>query len=144
MADDALFCVAQKAFVEKDGEVLTLNDPIEGLDFPGGKIQENEPRDGDPSSLTEALAREVVEETGLTVEVGEPFFAWYHVFKDPQHRNYGKKVYILGFRCCYVSGEVRLSHEHDSFKWVNKDNCKAVDDGTDYFDVLQKYFQRYG
>jgi hypothetical protein len=42
MKDDALFCVGQKAFIEKDGEILVLNDPLEGLDFPGGKIQVGE------------------------------------------------------------------------------------------------------
>ena len=43
---DALFCVGQKAFIEKDGKVLVLNDPEEGLDFPGGKIQVGEAKDG--------------------------------------------------------------------------------------------------
>ena len=42
MKDDALFCVGQKAFIEKEGKVLILHDPVEGLDFPGGKIQEGE------------------------------------------------------------------------------------------------------
>ena len=39
MKKDALFCVGQKAFIDKNGEILILNDQIEGLDFPGGKIQ---------------------------------------------------------------------------------------------------------
>jgi len=39
MKEDALFYVGQKAFIEKDGNILILNDPSEGLDFPGGKIQ---------------------------------------------------------------------------------------------------------
>ena len=59
MKDDALFCVDQKAFIEKDGKVLVLHDPIEGLDFPGGKIQEGEAKDGNASSLIRALKREV-------------------------------------------------------------------------------------
>lgn len=28
MKNDALFCVGQKAFIEKDGNVLVLNDPV--------------------------------------------------------------------------------------------------------------------
>ena len=47
MNDDALFCVGQKAFIEKDGKVLILNDPGEVLDFPGGKIQDGEAKDGE-------------------------------------------------------------------------------------------------
>lgn len=136
---DALFCVGQKAFVEKDGKVLVLHDPIEGLDFPGGKIQEGEAKDGDASSLIRSLQREVKEETGLDIEVFNPFAVWYHEFPK-RHRNYGKVVYLVAFKCKNISGELKLSDEHDNFKWVDGDNYKEVDDGSDYFDVLKKYF----
>ncbi len=135
-----MFCVGQKAFIEKDGMVLVLGDPKEGLDFPGGKIQEGEARDGDASSLAEPLKREVREETGLEIEVDDPFGVWYHEFPK-ESRNYGKVVYLVGFKCKYVSGEVKLSDEHNKYQWVNKDNYKKVDDGSDYFDVLEKYFK---
>ena len=59
MKKDALFCVVQKAFIEKEGKVLILFDPVEGLDFPGGKIQENEAKTGEAESLIGALKREV-------------------------------------------------------------------------------------
>lgn len=140
MKNDALFCVGQKAFIEKNGEVLTLGDPFEGLDFPGGKIQEGEARDADASSLIESLKREVMEETGLEIEVHNPFAVWYHEFPK-ESRNYGKVVYLVGFRCKYVSGEVVLSDEHNKYTWVNKENYKDVDDGSDYFDMLEKYFR---
>lgn len=139
MKNDALFCVGQKAFIEKDGTVLVLNDPVEGLDFPGGKIQEGEAKNGDPSSLSYSLQREVREETGLEIEVFNPFAVWYHEFPEG-HRNYGKVVYLVAFKCKYLSGELKLSDEHDKFKWVDKDDYKEVDDGSDYFDVLRKYF----
>ena len=51
-----------------------------------------------------------------------------------------KVVYLVGFKCKYVSGELKLSEEHNDFKWVDKSNYKEVDDGSDYFDVLEKYF----
>ena len=50
-------------------------------------------------------------------------------------------VYIVGLKCKYISGEVKLSDEHDKYQWVNKDNFKEVDDESDYFDVLVKYFR---
>lgn len=142
MKKDALFCVGQKAFIEKDGKVLVLNDPLEKLDFPGGKIQEGEAKDGDSNSLIGALKREVKEETSLEIEVFEPFAVWYHKFSDKNHRNYGKEVYLIAFRCKYTSGETKLSDEHDKFKWVDKDNYKQVDDGSEYFDILKKYFNK--
>src|SRR3989338_6849552 len=111
MNDDALFCVGQKAFIEKDGKVLILGDPTEGLDFPGGKIQDGEAKDADASSLVLALKREVLEETGLEIEVFNPFAVWYHEFPKG-HRNYPKMVYLVAFKCTYVSGELKLSDEH--------------------------------
>ena len=141
MNDDALFCVGQKAFIEKDGKVLILNDPGEGLDFPGGKIQDGEAKDGDASSLFRSLQREVREETGLEIEVGNPFVVWYHEFPK-NHRNYPKVVYLVGFKCKYVSGDIKLSDEHNKFKWVDKNDYAEVDDGSDYFDALKKYFEQ--
>ncbi|MBI2057618.1 MAG: NUDIX domain-containing protein [Candidatus Yanofskybacteria bacterium] len=140
MKDDALFCVGQKAFIEKDGKVLVLNDPMEGLDFPGGKIQEGEAKNGDASSLTHSLQREVLEETGLKIEVFRPFSVWYYEFPK-NHRNYPRVVYLVGFKCKYVSGELKLSDEHNDFRWVDKDSYKKVDDGSVFFDVLEKYFE---
>lgn len=139
MKNDGLFCVCQKALIKKDGKVLVLNDPIEGLDFPGGKIQEGEAKDGEANSLILALQREVREETGLEIEVFDPFHVWYHEFPK-ESRNYGKVVYIVAFKCKYLSGEIKLSDEHNKFKWVDKNDYKEVDDGSDFFDVLEKYF----
>lgn len=139
MAEHAVFWVGQKAFIEKNGEVLVLHDPAEGLDFPGGRIEVGEAKDGDTSSLTLSLKREVLEETGLEVEVGSPFAVWYNEF-SAGHANAGKGVYLVGFKCHYLSGELKLSHEHDNFKWVNKSNYKEVNDGTSFFEILEKYF----
>jgi len=134
MKSDETFFAVQKAFIEKDRKVLVLNDPVEGLDFPGGKIQEGE------MDLVKSLKREVVEETGLEIEVGVPFVTWHETFpKD--HSLAGKKAFLVGYMCKYVSGEVKLSHEHDNFKWVDKENYKEVDDGTSYFNYLTKYFK---
>ena len=43
MKEDQVFYVGQKAFIDKDSQILVLNDSLNGeLDFPGGKIQEGE------------------------------------------------------------------------------------------------------
>ena len=133
--EDKLFYVGQKAFVEKNGEVLILNDPIEGLDFPGGKIQEGE------TDFLESLKREVREETGLAIEVGDPFITWDNI-SPPHHRNAGKHVFLVGFRCKYLSGEVRLSEEHDRYRWVNIKNYLEIIENSDYFRALEKYFAK--
>ncbi|OHA68469.1 MAG: hypothetical protein A3J68_01575 [Candidatus Wildermuthbacteria bacterium RIFCSPHIGHO2_02_FULL_48_16] len=141
MKKDALFCVGQKAFIEKDGKILVLNDPLAGLDFPGGKIQEGEAIHGDILSLTRSLQREVREETSLEIEVFSPFAVGYYEYsKTKNHRNYGKLVYLVVFKCKYVSGELRLSSEHDTFQWVGKSDYEKANDGSAYFDILRKYF----
>ena len=132
--EDQIYWVGQKAFIKKGNEVLILGDPTEGLDFPGGKIQEGE------TNLVEALKREVREETGLEIEVGKPFAVWYNAF--PAHHKYaGKKVYLIAFKCEYVSGDIILSDEHNKFTWITKDNYNDVNDGTQYFDIVRKYFE---
>ncbi|HVS79554.1 MAG TPA: NUDIX domain-containing protein [Candidatus Paceibacterota bacterium] len=134
MKEDAQFYIGQKAFIRRGDEILILGDPHEGLDYPGGKIQEGE------IDLAESLKREVREETGLEIEVGTPFATWTNTF-PPHHRLAGKRVYLVGYRCNYVSGDVKLSDEHDKFRWVNKENYKEADDGTSYFEILDKYFE---
>lgn len=133
MKDDALLYVVLKAFIRKGDQVLVLNDPIEGLDFPGGKMQEGE------ADLSVSLQREVSEETGLEIKVGEPFATWTEVFPS-DHRLAGHRVVLIGYRCEYVSGDVQISEEHDKATWVTKDNYSTVDDSTSYFDILGKYF----
>jgi len=73
--------------------------------------------------------------------VGDPFTTGFFEFNIPKHRNFGKKVYLACFKCKYKNGDVTLSHEHNSFRWVNGNNYKEVDDGTDFFRMLEKYFK---
>lgn len=131
MAHDQLLFVGQKAFIKKDGEVLILTDPKLGLDLPGGKIQEGE------TDLKKSLQREVSEETGLKIEVGDPFATWIVKF-PPDHRNQGY-VFLVGHKCKYVSGNVVLSDEHSDYKWVNKNNFRQFPDNG-HFKALEKYF----
>ncbi|MSU55295.1 MAG: NUDIX domain-containing protein [Candidatus Taylorbacteria bacterium] len=135
MADDKLFYVGQKAFINKSGSVPVLNDPNSKLDFPGGKIQIGE------NDFEESLRREVREETGLEIKIGDPFVTWYFEFKSG-HRNAGKQVFLVGYRCEFVSGEVKLSNEHDSFQWVDKATYDDVDDRGGHFKALEKYFSK--
>lgn len=133
MDENEFFQVGQKAFIEKDGQVLVLNDPTEGLDYPGGRVQVGE------TDLIEALKREVREETSLEVEVMQPFGTYIYEFPS-SHKEKNKKVFIVCYKCKYVSGDVTLSHEHDNFRWVNIENYHEVDDQSSFFDMLKKYY----
>lgn len=137
MANDKQFYVGQKAFIERDGKVLVLNDPILGLDYPGGKIQEGE------TDWVGALKREVREETGLEIAVGEPFTTWHFKVPEGPHRNAGKDIFLVGYRCAYVSGEIKLSDEHDGYEWIGRDEHHRFADTSGYFQALKTYFERY-
>ena len=104
MRPDVTLYVSQKAFIRRGAEALVLHDPIAGLDFPGGKLQDGE------TDLALALRREVSEETGLDVEIGAPFVVWLDT-AHPISARTGKAVLLVGYACRCDAGEVRLSDE---------------------------------
>ena len=135
MADDALLNVGQKAYINKNNNLLILSDEVYGFDLPGGKVQVGE------INFPEALKREVREETGLEIEVIEPFNTWY--FEWPLgHRNAGKKAVVIDYRCEYISGEIVLSDEHEKdIKWVHANNWRDYfQEDNIYFISLKRYF----
>lgn len=120
MAKDQQFYVGQKVVLKKDNKVLVLNDPIFGGDLPGGKIQIGE------TDFQEALKREVFEETGLKIELGQPFHTGYFevplTFKGRNLKNAGKRIFLIYFTAKYLSGSLQLSDEHNDYIWVDKSN----------------------
>ena len=132
MDEDQQFYVGQKAFIEKGHELLVLHDNIVGLDFPGGKIQVGE------TNLKKSLKREVREETGLEIEVGNPFVTWTKNMVTEKYK--GKKLLLVGYKCKHISGKVRLSHEHERFRWVDKNTYKEEGEDQEYYKHLEAYF----
>jgi 8-oxo-dGTP diphosphatase len=104
------------AIIQKDEKILiarrSSHKHMGGMwELPGGKIEEQE-------TPELCLQRELREELGIEVEVGE-------FFMDNQH-NYGDKVVLLkAFFCELINGTPML-HDHDEIKWIEKE------DFTDY------------
>ena len=80
----------------------------------------------DHSSLPENLAREVLEETGLTIDVGAPCLV--NEFHDPKRDFHQIEVF---FRCSVIAGEIDenwqdpegiVSHR----RWVSRDELEAL------------------
>ncbi len=136
MTEDLQCFIGLKAIIEKDGKVLVLHDPQMGPDLPGGKVQERE------TDLIRALQREVREETGLEINVGDVFATW--IFTIPissNHRSAGKKIFTVAYRCQYISGDIQLSHEHDSFIWVDKTTYEPHVEGSNFKQAFIRYFK---
>lgn len=107
--------IAAKAIIFHDGHVLILRKSLEerlakdthGWDFPGGGLEPCEP-------IMDALAREVMEETGLEVKVVAPAYIYDEIQEE-------KHLIIIKFACDQPTGELTLSAEHDLYRWVHLD-----------------------
>ncbi|MFB6265584.1 MAG: NUDIX domain-containing protein [Candidatus Nanohaloarchaea archaeon] len=123
------FFLATKAFVVNQGEVLVVRESGEygdgtnvgRFDVPGGRLEPGE-------HFEESLKREVEEETGLKVEVGNPF----HVDEWRPDVD-GEKWQIVGvfFECEADSRDVEPGEDHDDYRWIepeNHEDHRLIDD----------------
>jgi 8-oxo-dGTP diphosphatase len=100
-------CVA--AVVERDGELLLLErSDGQGLCLPGGYLRVGE-------APEQAMAREVLEETGYRVQVGELLLAL------PDATSRIKSVNIV-YACTVDGGELLRSHEGQPC-WMDPARC---------------------
>lgn len=80
-------------------------------DTPGGALEIGEqPEDG--------LAREILEETGLVINVERPLSVYSKIVEERE-----KQIVCLVFLCQFVSGEVNLSQEHVEYRWVSQEEA---------------------
>lgn len=85
-------------------------------DLPGGTNEFGE-------SLPETLKREILEETGLEVEVLEMLSK--SVSRKWNHKDYSIHVVVVCYYCRYVDGELNLNdHKINDLRWVKKDDFK--------------------
>jgi 8-oxo-dGTP diphosphatase len=100
--------VVTAAILEKDGKILIARRKADDRqadkwEFPGGTLEADE-------TPQECLKREMQEEFGITIEVGQ-FFAE-SVF-DYDHG----AIRLMAYRARWVSGRIALN-DHADFKWV--------------------------
>jgi 8-oxo-dGTP diphosphatase len=111
MEETQLYVVAVAAIILREGKVLAMRraatkDAGAGLwETLSGRI----PLGEEP---LEAVKREILEESSLTVKVEpQPFTAYQATRKD-------LPMMVIVYRAHYVSGEVILSEEHDDYAWL--------------------------
>jgi A/G-specific adenine glycosylase len=99
------------AVIQRDGRVLIAQRPSEGLlggmwEFPGGTLE-----DGDVD-LAACLQREIREELGVEIEVGEPFGIYDHAYTH-------FKITLHAYLCALLEGEHPQPVENQAITWVS-------------------------
>jgi ADP-ribose pyrophosphatase YjhB (NUDIX family) len=98
---------AVKAIIMKSNKFLILRDRrYKDWTLPGGRLEINEKRE-------DSLVREVLEETGLEVTVGEEAGSWNFKSSDSDEERV-----LTNYVCKIIGGKFRLSDESIEFKWV--------------------------
>ena len=81
-------------------------------EFPGGKVKEGE-------SYTDALRRELIEETNLTVKVGD-------IFRDFSFEYEDRIINLLFYESIILSGEP-IALECEEIKWISPSEFRNYD-----------------
>lgn len=114
------FKVGQKVVVfNQDKQLLFLKRSAKssrpgGWDFPGGGLEKEEPIEG--------IKREAREEANIEITDIKPTVLVTHDREEPSMR-----TLIIGYVGRLESGEVKLSFEHDEFKWLSIEEALKVD-----------------
>ena len=130
------FGVAVKGIIRKNGKILVvkraLNDGHRAgtWETVGGGIDENE-------TPHEALAREILEECGLSVRIIEPL----NVFSFK--KDDGESKVGITFVCDWVSGEVVLSEEHSEYEWIMPEEFDQLESVRGLHDEINMYMKKY-
>lgn len=114
--------------IYQDNHVLVqnkVNCDWNGITFPGGHVEKNE-------SFTDAVIREVYEETGLTIQ--SPQLCG---IKDWTEAD-GSRYMVLFYKTDKFSGELRSSDEGEVF-WVSLDKLSTLDLSPDMGDMLKVF-----
>ncbi len=93
-------------------------------ELPGGKVEKGE-------HFTDALVREIMEETSLDVNVGDFCEA---VQNDYSHKRTVQLVMYLDD----VKGEVKISEEHTDWMWADLKKIETLEISTSLKKVLKK------
>jgi 8-oxo-dGTP diphosphatase len=114
----SLIRVVAAVITDDEGRVLACRRaPHKSLagswEFPGGKVEPGE-------SDADALVREIQEELGVQIEVGDYLATSVNKAGDLD-------IELLAFRATLRKGQVKGSSDHDRFLWLSANDLHSVD-----------------
>lgn len=106
-----------------EGKILLIKSPERGWEIPGGQVELGE-------GLTDALKREIKEETGIDIEVGELKAVHSNITKRIQPDGVTPIGSIVSFEFTgkAISGELTTSEESLEVNWFHRDEILAIID----------------
>jgi len=103
------------AVIVEDGKVLLIRrryEPLKGhWSLPGGMVEVGE-------TLEAALAREMLEETGLVVDVGPVIEVFDRIMRD-EDRRVRYHFVLIDYLCRATAGELRAGSDVDAAVWAD-------------------------
>lgn len=111
----------------EDGQILLVRHPERGWEIPGGYVNTGE-------DLITALQREVKEETGIDISVGQ--LAGIHQNVQAESSEVPTKV-IFDFLASKQAGTLHTSHEHLEATWVSRDEVLEMITHPVYHDRIK-------
>lgn len=121
--------------IGEDGQVLLLkrakdnNTNAGKWDIPGGLLEFNE-------TVEEVLKREILEETGLEVEIGPVIRVSEFPKESKLFKNEKRSLRFIAY--CHGDTDVKLSDEHSEFLWLEMDEAIKKFDEKDGFELDKK------
>ena len=126
--------VAVGALVTKDNRVLLVkrkHAPGAGLwAIPGGSVDLGE-------TLQKAVEREVMEETGLTIRAGDPFYTFDVIERDDTGRIRFHYV-IVDLTADFIEGELNPDDDASDARWVAPEELETLPLSPSTRDLLKK------
>lgn len=122
------FPVSVKGVLVRDGKVLLLKNEREEWELPGGKLERGE----DPRAC---VAREITEETGLSVTTGPILDSWLYHIRE------GCDVVIVTYGCHADGNQTPvLSHEHKEIGFFTQAEVGTLTMPAGYRRSIQSWF----